>query len=132
MIPLPTANTIARPYRGLSVQRVAPPSHLDELADHVLARQVYRRTALLLARWDEGAALLGVRPAPGDGLFRDVAEARLLARPDELVWIDDPDVDVGNATALPPRRPGTAPTGCRPTWCTAATPTSTSSGGPTR
>lgn len=100
MIPLPAPNTIARPYRGLSVQRIAPPATTAALLEHVRSRPVYRRTAYMALRWTGGAALVAIRPGSGEGLFCPVAEARLLAGPDQVVWIDEPHVDVGNASAL--------------------------------
>lgn len=100
MTAVPAPNTVARPYRGLSVQRIAPPTTTAEMLDHVRSRQVYRRTAYMALRWTGGAALLAVRPAAGDSLFRAVAETQLLAGPDDVVWIDEPHVDVGNPSAL--------------------------------
>ncbi|WP_285658763.1 hypothetical protein [Actinomycetospora sp. NBRC 106375] len=83
------------------MQRVERPDSLADLVDRIRARPVYRRTALIVARWGVEAALLAVRTEEeGEGLFRDVVDVRLLAAPEEIVWIEDGDVDVGNATAL--------------------------------
>ena len=45
-------------------------------------------------------ALVAVRPEHPDLLFSPVAEMRLLSGPENTAWIEEPDVDVGNATSL--------------------------------
>jgi hypothetical protein len=100
MIGDPAPNTTARPYRSLSVQEVSVPLVPDALLDYLLGREVYRRTDYLVLRNGQGAALAAVRRAEGDALFAPVIEARVLAGPAEFGWIEAPDTDVGNATAL--------------------------------
>ena len=112
MIPLPADNATTRPYRGLSLQDVEIDLH-DEtsvpafLADH----EVYRRTVWLLLRNGPDLALVEVTRASTGPLFSPVVEARVLAGPNRVAWIEDPTCDVGNATALaaaaaPHRRDG--------------------------
>jgi hypothetical protein len=100
MIPDPAPNTITRPYRGLSVQEVDVPLVEPHLIDFLLGREVYRRSEYLVLRNDGETALVAVRKASDEPLFSPVVEARVLARPDEVVSIHAPDTDVGNATAL--------------------------------
>lgn len=100
MIPEPAPNTRAHPYRGLSVQDVDVPLTEDALLPWLLGREVYRRTEYLALRRGGQAALLAVRKASPEPLFSPVVEARLLAGPDDLVQVDAPAADVGNATAL--------------------------------
>lgn len=100
MIPDPEPNTITRPYRGLSVQEVEIPLTPQHIEDLLARREIYRRTAYLVLRNGSDTALVGVRPASTEPLFAPVAELRVLSTPDTTVWIDDPSVDVGNATAL--------------------------------
>ncbi|WP_434582040.1 DUF7714 family protein [Carbonactinospora thermoautotrophica] len=50
MIPDPDPNTIARPYRGLSVQEVDVPLTEVDLVSFLLGREVYRRTDYLVLR----------------------------------------------------------------------------------
>jgi hypothetical protein len=112
MIPDPAPNLLTRPYRGLSVQEVDVPLTEGALTDHLLGREVYRRTEFLVLRRGEQAALVQVRKESSEPLFSPVTETRVLAGPDELVSLSAPDVDVGNATALanaalPHARPGT-------------------------
>ena len=62
---------------------------------------MYRRTDYLALR-DHGGrtALVAVRKASLEPLFSPVVEARVLAGPDETAWVESPETDVGNATAL--------------------------------
>jgi hypothetical protein len=111
MIPDPAPNTLARPYRGLSVQEVDVPLRESELMRFLHGREVYRRSDYLALRNGEDTALVAVRRASDEPLFSPVVEARILASPQEVVWIHSPTTDVGNATALAGaalanRRPG--------------------------
>lgn len=100
MIELPAPNTITRPYRGLSVQEVEVPLTELDLVPYLLGREVYRRTDYLLLRNGPDSALVGVRKESDTALFSPVVEARVLAGPAEVVFVQSPDTDVGNATAL--------------------------------
>ncbi|MDQ2959441.1 MAG: hypothetical protein M3R48_00095 [Candidatus Dormibacteraeota bacterium] len=100
MISEPEPNTISRPYRGVSVQEVDVPLRPDELVSFLLGREVYRRTTYLVLRHAEDTALVEVRKASEIPLFSRVIEARVLSGPEATVFIREPDVDVGNATAL--------------------------------
>ena len=100
MIPDPAPNTITRPYRGLSVQEVDVPLTEAALIGHLTGREVYRRTEYLALRRRGEVALVQVRKESTVPLFSPVTEARVLAGPAETAWIEDREVDVGNATAL--------------------------------
>lgn len=100
MIPDPPVNTITRPYRGLSVQDADVPLTEMDLVPFLLGREVYRRSEYLALRNGDDVALVAVRKASDEPLFSPVVEARVLAGPDEVVWVDAPEIDVGNATAL--------------------------------
>jgi hypothetical protein len=100
MIPEPEPNTITRPYRGLSVQEVEVALHPSELVPFLLGREVYRRTHYLVLRHGDGVALVAVRKASEVPLFSPVVAARVLAGPEATVFVHEPHVDVGNATAL--------------------------------
>jgi hypothetical protein len=100
MIAEPEPNTITRPYRGLSVQEVEIPLTPQCIENLLRQRDIYRRTAFLVLRNGSETALVGVRPTSTEPLFAPVAELRVFSGPDATVWIDDPSVDVGNASAL--------------------------------
>lgn len=94
------ANTITRPYRGLSVQEVDIPLTPERIGDLLRGREIYRRTAYLALRNGPDTALVAVRPESTEPLMSPVAEHRVLAGPDQTVFIQDSGTDVGNATAL--------------------------------
>jgi len=100
VIPDPAANTITRPYRGLSVQETDVPLTELELVPYLLGREVYRRTDYLVLRNHAQTAVVAVRKDSTEPLFSPVVEARVLAGPEQVVSIHSPQTDVGNATAL--------------------------------
>ena len=92
-------NFIVRPYRGVSVQSV-PTLEPAGLRSHLLSRRVYRRTEFLIAECDGDRAIVRIVREPGDAILVPVADVELIASGDEVVFIDAPDVDTGNATQL--------------------------------
>jgi hypothetical protein len=100
VIPDPPVNTITYPYRGLSVQDTDVPLTAHDLRQHLIGREIYRRTEYLVLRNGDQTAVVAVRAQNREPLFTPVVEARMLSGPDTTVWIDDGEVDVGNATAL--------------------------------
>ena len=99
-IPDPLPNTRAHPYRGLSVQEVDFRLSEQAVLAYLEGREVYRRTDYLALRSRDETVLVAVRKASIEPLFSPCVEARVLAGPDEVAWVEDPSVDVGNATAL--------------------------------
>ena len=101
MIPLPEANTLTRPYRGLSAQEVEIDLTSEEaILDYIMGREVYRRTEWLLLSHGADRALVAVRKDSFDPLFAPVIEARVLALPHRIAYIEDVSTDVGNPTQL--------------------------------
>lgn len=96
----PAPNTVTRPYRGLSVQEVDIALTDEAIRDLLLGREIYRRTDFLALRSGPQCALVAVRAADREPLFTRVTQLRVLAGPAQTVWIDEPEADVGNATAL--------------------------------
>jgi hypothetical protein len=99
-IPAAPPNTRAHPYRGLSVQEVDVPLTAAGIEEHLRGREVYRRTDFLALRRGEATALVEVRKESTEPLFSPVVASRLLSGPEGTAWVHDPEVDVGNATAL--------------------------------
>jgi hypothetical protein len=91
------SNFIARPYRGVSVQEY--PS-LDGLLERITQRRVYRRTEFIVAVCGERRALVQLEREAGDEILLGVADAWLLAGPDEVAFVRDESVDTANATQL--------------------------------
>jgi len=92
-------NFIARPYRGVSVQDVETLDQ-DALLAHVRGRRVYRRTEFIVATCGDERALVQVEREDEDGILVGVRDARVLARPGEIAFVDDASIDTGNATQL--------------------------------
>ena len=129
---MPEPNTITRPYRGLSVQDVDVP--LTPAGDRGAAAAAARSTGAPRTWRCAGGgqtALVAVRPDDPDRLFSPVAELRVLSGPEATAWIEDPETDVGNATALAAaalahrraRVTVVMRTACSPTWCRGGTST---------
>jgi hypothetical protein len=100
MIAEPAANTITRPYRGLSLQDVDIPLTARAIGTLLRQREIYRRTAFIVLRNNGETALVAVRPEDPASLFSPVAELRVLSGPATTAWIDEPSADVSNASAL--------------------------------
>ena len=101
MIPLPESNAMTRPYRGLSAQEVdIDLTSEDVILDYLVGREVYRRTQWLLLSHGADRALIEVAKESSEPLFSPVVEARVLALPHRVVWIEDDGVDVGNPSQL--------------------------------
>ena len=98
-IPPAPPNLRSHPYRGLSVQEVDVPLTPEAITEHLLGREVYRRTEFLALRRGGDTALVEVRHDTGP-LFAPVTAVRVHSGPADTAWIEAPDVDVGNATAL--------------------------------
>ncbi len=92
-------NFIARPYRGVSVQDVATLED-EALLAHLRGRRVYRRTEFIVATCGDERALVQVEREDGDAILVGVRDARILARPAEVAFVDDESVDTGNASQL--------------------------------
>jgi hypothetical protein len=104
-------NFIARPYRGVSVQDTGA---LDEAALRawLIGRPVYRRTEFIVAVRDCERAVVQVEHDVGDDIVAPVRDIRVLAGPDEVAFVADPGVDIGNAGQM---ARAAAPAGARVT-----------------
>lgn len=93
-------NFIARPYRGVSVQRWEGSLDSAELSATLLGREAYRRTEFLVLRQASRTALLQLRRASDEELFSPIVDVHLVAGPDECTYVVSADTDTANATAL--------------------------------
>jgi hypothetical protein len=96
----PPPNTRSHPYRGLSMQEVDFDLTEAAILEYLDGREIYRRTEFLALRHGEDTALVQVAKEDYGPLFAPVTDALVLAAGDDLAYIEDPNVDVGNATAL--------------------------------
>jgi hypothetical protein len=96
----PTPNLMARPYSSLSVQEVDVELTTAALTAYLMGREVYYQTEYLALRRGPDVALVAVRKKSDRPLFSPVVEVRVLAEPDEALWVTSPTTDVGNPTAM--------------------------------
>jgi len=93
-------NFIARPYRGVSVQNWEGELTPADVRRLLIGREAYRRTEFIVLRGESRTALVRVGKASDEPLFSPIIDVEWVAGPDECVYIVDPAVDTGNATAL--------------------------------
>lgn len=96
----PTPNARAHPYRGLSVQHVDRIPEPDFMRDYLMDREVYRRTDYLALIHEGSVGLASVAREESGELFERVVDVEVWSGPERTMLVDDPSVDVGNATAL--------------------------------
>lgn len=107
------SNFVPRPYRGVSVQETQVPLDPSSVRDYLMGRPVYRRTSFMVLVRDGDRAVVQVEKASTEPLFTPVTEVRYLAGPDEVVFIEDPAVDTGNASQLASAALGSGQSGRR-------------------
>lgn len=93
-------NRMPEKYRQVSVMDVDFPLSEPALRQHLLGREVYRRTAYVIARKGDETALLHVEKESTEPLFSPVTAVTMLATPAECATIVDPDVDCGVPSQL--------------------------------
>ncbi len=70
------------------------------MIQHLMGREVYRRTDYIALVHDEAVALASVGKDSDEPLFSPVTSVEVWSEPEATMMVDDPSVDVGNATAL--------------------------------
>ena len=98
--PAPPPNFIARPYRGVSVQELGVPLREQALRERLLGRRIYRRTEFMVVVAGEERAVVQLGKERDDELFVPATSVRLLAGPEEVVFLRDESVDCGNANQM--------------------------------
>jgi hypothetical protein len=94
-------NFVPLPYRRVSFQPYEGPMTMASIGAHILARDVYRRTDIIvLHRADREFAVVAVQRSEADALFVPVEKVEVLALPDECVFIRSPQTDPANPSAL--------------------------------
>jgi hypothetical protein len=94
------SNVVPRRYRGVAVTDVEVPLRADDLRDHFLGREAYRRTEYIVARHGGAVAVVRVRKASDEPLFSPITQVEVLAEPHETTEVHAPDVDTGVPTQL--------------------------------
>ena len=96
----PPVNLVPAQYREVSVTEVPVPLEEDALRGYLVGRDVYRRTRYVIARHGAAAMVAEVSKESGQPLFSPVTELTVLAKAEETVLADAPDVDTAVPTQL--------------------------------
>lgn len=75
---------------------------LDEasLQQYFVGKEAYMRTRFVVVRNGDATALVEVSRPPSEALFSDLVAVRLVAGPDDCVYVEDASVDVGIPSQL--------------------------------
>jgi hypothetical protein len=96
----PPVNLVPAQYREVSVTEVPVPLEEDALRWYLVGRDVYRRTRYVIARHGAAAMVAEVSKESERPLFSPVTEVTVLAKAEETVLADAPDVDTAVPTQL--------------------------------
>jgi hypothetical protein len=94
------SNRSPRAYREVSVARVEFALTPENLLDHFLGRECYRRTRYVVVRNGDDTALVGVEPTDAAPLFSPAAAVAVLALPADTVDVHRPEIDPGVPSQL--------------------------------
>ncbi len=93
-------NHRSRHNEGVSVTDVDVPLDEGSLRSLLLGREVFFETQYAALRRGDDIALVTVQKEPVDTLFSRVTGLTVLATPDQVAWVNSPDTDTTNVTAL--------------------------------
>ncbi|HWP01636.1 MAG TPA: hypothetical protein VNL74_13615 [Methylococcus sp.] len=94
-------NFVPLPYRRVSFQPYEGAMTVAAIEEHLLAREVYRRTDIvILHNTKHELAVAAVQRAESDELFTRVETVEVLALPDDCVFLQSPGTDPANRSAL--------------------------------
>lgn len=98
-----SSNLTPLPYRRVSVQPYHGEMSEAAIRSHLLGREAYRRTDFIALRHDEDPeawAVAAIARAETDALFHEVVDVEVLALPERCVFIESPQTDCANPSAL--------------------------------
>jgi hypothetical protein len=94
-------NFVPLPYRRVSYQPYDGAMTESAVAAHVRAREVYRRTDIVILHNPAGElAVVAVQRAESESLFTRVEAVEVLALPETCVFLEDAAADPANPSAL--------------------------------
>jgi hypothetical protein len=94
-------NFVPLPYRRVSYQPYAGEMTTAAIAEHLLAREVYRRTDVVVLHNARGEhAVVAVQREESEALFTRVAALEVLALPSDCAFLHSPHTDPANRSAL--------------------------------
>ena len=94
-------NFVPLPYRRVSYQPYSGEMTATAIGTHLLEREVYRRTDIVVLYNGAGErAVAAVQRAESESLFSRLEAVEVLALPDTCVFLESPDTDPANPSAL--------------------------------
>lgn len=94
-------NFVPLPYRCVSFQPYAGEMTAAVIEPYILDREVYRRTDIIILHSPQNRyAVVAVQRMTSETLFSAVEKVEVLALPDDCVFLEDPDTDPANRSAL--------------------------------
>ena len=92
-VPLPYRCVSYQPYQGMMTETA--------LTEYLLDREVYRRSDIMVMHSSNGdIAVAAIQRRDSEGLFSTVEKVEILAYPEQCVFIESPDTDPANRSAL--------------------------------
>ncbi|MFQ5614687.1 MAG: hypothetical protein ACE5H9_21410 [Anaerolineae bacterium] len=96
-------NFVPLPYRHVSVQPYDGPMTEEAIGAHLLGKDSYRRTRYVVLEQGSQCAVAAVSRESEEPLFSQITAVETLALPPACTLVEDPEVDVGNRSALAAR-----------------------------
>jgi hypothetical protein len=93
-------NFVPLPYRRVSVQPYGGQMTEEAIRAHLMGRETYRRTDFVVLRKAEQTAVAEVTAPDRESLFSPIDSVRVLALPDTCMFVEAPETDTGNPSAL--------------------------------
>lgn len=94
-------NFVPLPYRRVSFQPYEGAMTAAAIEAHLLAREIYRRTDIVILHTaEQELAVAAVQRAESDDLFVRAESVEVLALPESCVFLRSPDTDPANRSAL--------------------------------
>ena len=94
-------NFVPLPYRSVSYQPYNGALTAAAIEQHILAREVYRRTdVIILHNENQEYAVVAVQRRSSEQLFTRVEKLEILALPEQCVFLQSPCTDPANRSAL--------------------------------
>jgi len=94
-------NFVPLPYRCVSFQPYEGEMDAAVITQYLLGREVYRRTdIIILHNSRQEYAVAAVQRTSSETLFCPLEKVEVLALPDDCVFLEDPDTDPANRSAL--------------------------------
>lgn len=93
-------NVVPAKYRQVALSNVDIALDEQALISHFLGKEAYMRTRFIVVRNGGDTAFVEVARPPSDELFSEIAEVRVLAGPEECVYVCDAATDVGIPSQL--------------------------------